>query len=318
MRLQSFLFPISTIVICLMLQGCPPVRTHEETVTLRPSNINTFSETDSGGDICSGGTALNQPGPGQIITGFFHRYNNDDDCYLNQIYEGAVRFPIDASPFNRRLIKSATLTLRTASIEANPSRGSCINKLGLTDIQWWALPGTGRIHVNDLRNLRLVNNLAIDVTQEIQRWANGTEVNNGFIFIGSRPEFSDFSNTGMLSNETCEAFYDKLALTVTFFQFDNPPHHPSISVHSVRTQATTDITVTGTDFTPRGSIQFFADDVPGRMGSFPLGGATADANGKVSFFNRQLCTHQTVSATIRALDVSSGDNARDSASVFCN
>lgn len=253
--------------------------------------------------------------------GFFHRYDNDNDCWLNQIYEGLLRFQIDAAPFNRRLIKTAMLKLHVANIKAaNPPRSSCIDKIGITDIDWWALPRTSRISINDIRNLQVVppaQNLSIDVTQAVQRWANGTEENNGFVLIGQRPEMSDFSNTGMLTNESCEAFYDEMQLTVTYFQFDKPAHRPSISVSSVRTQTTTDITVKGTDFTPNGTVKIFADDVPGRMGSYPLGTTTANSNGTFQYFYRSSCPGQTDSATIRALDYQSGDNARDRATVFC-
>jgi hypothetical protein len=315
---------LALLFICLIvfiLQGCEPTRTHEETVTIKPSNFNTLSEKEVSDGLCAGGTALDEPGPGQIIVGFFHRYNNDDDCWLNQIYEGVLRFPIDAAPFNRRLIKVATLKMHVANAKTNPSRSSCIDKMGITDVDWWGVPRTSRISINDIRNLRtvpLASNLSIDVTQEVQRWANGTEENNGFVFVGQRPEFSDFSNTGMLTNESCEAFYDQMELTVTYFQFNNPPHHPTISVNSVRTQTTTDITINGTDFTPNGSVKIYADDIPGRMGSFSLGDANADGSGKFQFFYRSLCTGQTNSATIRALDTLSGDNARDHATVFCN
>jgi len=307
--------------VTFLLTGCPPTQTHEETITIPPSNWNTLTDTDSGGDLCRGGLQPDQPGPNQIITGFFHRYDNDSGCWVNQIYEGLLRFQIDAAPFYKRLIKTATLNLHTAQTNANPSRSTCINKLGLTDIQWWALPNTGRIHVSDLRNLQTISpavDLKVDVTPIVQRWANGTDINNGFIFIGQRPELSDFSNDGMLTNETCESFYNSMSLTVTFFQFNNEPHHPSITVSAVRTQTTTDITVDGTDFTPNGSAQIFADGVPGRMGSFPLGNTSVDSNGKFQFFYRSLCTRQTDSATIRALDNPSGDNARSQASVFCN
>lgn len=320
MKYRWILVSIAVILVCFALQGCPPTETHEETATIQPSFINTFSELGTEGDLCRGGTALDKPGPGQIIVGFFHRYNNDDGCSVNQIYEGAVRFPIDASPFNHRLLKSATLTMSTDRIEANPSRSSCIDRMGLTGIDWWSLPRTERIHVNDLLNLRLItpsSPVSIDVTQEVQRWANGTEENNGFIFIGQRPEMSDFSDTGMLTNETCEAFYSNIQLKVTFFQFNNPAHHPAISVNSVRTQTTTDTTIDGTDFTPNGSVHLFADDIQGRMGSLAIGITSADGNGKFHYFYRSLCTGQTNSATIRALDNVSGDNARALATVFC-
>ncbi|HSW70489.1 MAG TPA: hypothetical protein VLH77_00730, partial [Gammaproteobacteria bacterium] len=304
------------------LQGCPPTQTHEETVTIKPSNFRTFSEVNAGGaDLCTGGTAADIPGPNRIITGFFHRYNSDSGCYVNQIYEGALRFQIDAAPFNRRLIKSATLTMNIDRINATPARNSCIDKMGFTDLRWWALPDMGRIHINDLQNIQTIPHaspLTIDVTPIVTRWANGTADNNGFIFVGQRPEMSNFSNEGMLTNETCEAFYGNMSLTVTFFQFNNPAHTPSIAVHAVHTQTTTDITVEGTDFTPGGSVQIFADDVPGRMGSFPLGSTTADSQGKFQFFNRSLCTKQPDSATIRALDNASGDNARGFATVFCS
>lgn len=303
----------------ILLTSCSPTKTHEETVTIKPVQIQTLNEVASGGDLCRGGTAPAQPGPSEMIVGFFHRLDSED-CWLNQIYQGLIRFQIDAAPFNKRLIKSATLSLNNAHAITNPPRSSCIDKMGLTDIQWWALPNTGRIHTSDLRNLRTIlpsQPLNIDVTQEVLRWANGTEDNNGLVFIGQRPEMSDFSNTGMLTNESCEAFYNDITLTVTYFQFDNPPHHPSIDVHYVHTQTTSDITVNGTDFTPNSSVSIFADDVPGRNGSMPLGSANTDANGKFQFFNRELCVRQPNSATIRALDTASGDNARGYAAVFC-
>jgi hypothetical protein len=320
MKRINFISIILIIFIIFILQGCQPTKTHEETVTLKPSNINTLNETMTSDNLCRGGTAPDLPGPGQIITGFFHRYNNDDRCWVNQIYQGLVRFQVDAAPFNKRLIKSATLTLHADSVNANPGRSSCIDRMALTDIEWWALPNTQRIHINDLQNLRSIppaTDTVIDVTQEVQHWASGRENNNGFVFIGQRPEMSDFSNEGMLTNETCEAFYGNMSLTVTFFQFDNPPTPPSITVHSVHTQTTSDITVTGDHFTPNGSVHIFADDVQGRMGSFPLGNVTADSNGHIQFFNRSSCVRQPTNATIRALDDSSGDNARGYASVYC-
>lgn len=311
---------ILLLLTALALQSCQPTRTHEETVTLKPSNLNTLNETAISDNICRGGTAPSQPGSGQIITGFFHSFNSDDDCWVNQIYQGLVRFQIDAAPFNKRLIKSATLTLHVNHVRANPARNSCIDRMGLTDVEWWALPNTSRIPFNDLKNLRIIppsTDTSIDVTQEVQRWANGTEDNNGLVFIGQRPEMSDFSNTGMLTNEMCEAFYDNMSLTVTFFQFDNPTNRPRIAVQAVRTQTTADITVTGQDFTPNGSVHIFADDVFGHMGSMPLGNVTADSSGHIQFFNRSLCVRLPVSATIRALDDSSGNNARGYAAVFC-
>lgn len=320
MKIRTLLCVIIGICTALGLQGCPPTPTHEESVTLHPVQLQTLNESADGGDVCRGGTGLDKPEPGQIIVGFFHRFS-DDDCWLNQIYEGLVRFQIDAAPFNRRLIKSATLTLHPAHGVTHPDRSSCIDKIGITDIEWWAVPRTERIHVGDIINLHNVSppqTVTIDVTQEVQRWANGTAQNNGFVLIGSRPEMSDFSNTGMLTNESCEFFYDDIALNVTYFQFDNPSHHPAITVHAVHTQTTSDITVDGTDFTPNGAVNIFADDVQGRSGSFPLGNITADTNGKFQFFYRQLCTSQPNSATIRALDYQSGDNARGYASVFCN
>ena len=316
-----YFYHITILVIICLIQGCEPVKTHEATVTIEASNFNTLSEKADGGGLCTGGTALDQPDPGQIIVGFFHRYNNDDDCWLNQIYEGVVLFPIDASPFNRRLIKSAILKLHTVSSKANPRRSSCVDKIGFTDIDWWSAPRTDRISINDISNLRVVSpteELNIDVTTEVQRWANGNVDNNGFVLIGQRPEMSDFSNTGMLTNEACESFYDKISLTVTFFQFDNPAHRPKINVTSTRTQTTTDLTVEGTDFTPNNEVKLFAENIPGRMGSLSIGFINSDANGKFKFFYRALCTGQTNSATIRALDSSSGDNARGFASVFCN
>ncbi|MDX1900796.1 MAG: hypothetical protein SFW66_02170 [Gammaproteobacteria bacterium] len=319
MKIQSLLFVTTIIFLSLMLQGCPSTETHEETVTIHPSNWNTLTETSSGGDVCRGGLQPDSPGANQIIVGFSHRLS-DDDCWVNQIYEGLLRFQIDAAPFNRRLVKSATLTSHAANTRANPARNSCINQVGMTDIDWWAQLNPSRIHLTDLRNLKSVQpaqDLSIDVTQIVSRWANGTEDNNGFVLIGQRPEMSDFSNTGMLTNETCESFYENMALTVTFFQFNTQAHHPSISVTAVHTQTSSDITVKGTDFTPNGTVHVFADDVPGRMGSFPLGSVTADGNGKFQFFNRALCTHQPDSVTIRTLDDSSGDNARGYAPVFC-
>src|SRR5207244_2875343 len=131
------------------------------------ANFRTFSEVDAGGaDLCASGTAADKPGLNQIITGFFHRYNNDSGCYVNQIYEGALRFQIDAAPFNRRLVKTATLTMNVDTNRATPFRSSCIDKMGFTDIQWWTLPDTGRIHINDLQNLKTVpavSPLTIDV-----------------------------------------------------------------------------------------------------------------------------------------------------------
>lgn len=322
MRIRLGLF-LSILLSCsLAIQGCHPTQTHEETVTLNASHYRTFPEVDAGGgDLCTSGTAPDRPGLNETIVGFFHRYSNDSDCYVNQIYEGALRFQIDAAPFNRRLIKSATLTMNVDRNDATPKRSSCIDKMGLTDIEWWALPDTGRIHTNDLQNLRTIlpgSPQTIDVTNIVARWANGTLPNNGFIFIGQRPEMSDFSNDGMLTNETCESFYGNMTLTVTFFQFNNPTIHPAIEVHAVRTQTTTDITVDGRGFTPNGNVQIFADDVPGRMGSFPLGTSSVDANGNFQFFNRSSCTSQPDSVTIRALDDPSGDNARGLATVFCH
>jgi hypothetical protein len=303
-----------------ILQGCQPTRTHEETVTIKPSNIKTLTETAASSGLCRGGTAPDQPGAGQIITGFFHRYNNDNECWVNQIYQGFVRFQIDAAPFNKRLIKTAALTLHADQVNATPGRSSCIDRMGRTDIDWWAQPNIGRISTNDLRNLRVISpatDTVIDVTQEVQQWANGREENNGFVFIGQRPEMSDFSNTGMLTNETCEAFYGNMSLTVTFFQFDNPSNRPSITVNAVHTQTTADITVKGENFTPNSSVHIFADDVENHMGSIPLGNVTADTNGRIQFFKRSLCVRQPSSATIRALDDSSGNNARGYAAVYC-
>lgn len=312
---------ISIILFALCLQGCPPTKTHEETVTIQVANIRTLDETATSDNLCRNGTAPDKPGTGQFITGFFHYYNSDDDCWTNQIYQGMIRFQIDAAPFYKRLIKSATLNLHVASNKSNPAQASCIAKMGLTDVQWWALPNIGRIHTSDLRGIRSVPNatdIKIDVTQEVQHWANGTDVNNGFVFIGSRPEMSDFSNTGMLTNETCEGFYDNSSLTVTFFQFDTEPHHPSITVHAVHTQTTTDVTVTGTDFTPNSQVDIFADDLTNRSGSFPLGNITTDSHGRFQFFNRALCTRQPDSGNIRALDTVSGDNAKSYLTVFCD
>jgi hypothetical protein len=313
---------IIIILSCLAVQGCPPTQTHEETVTIKVVNVKTYPEVNTGGDdLCTSGTAPDQPGPNQIIVGFFHRYNSDNGCYVNQAYEGALRFQIDAAPFYRRLVKSATLTMNIDNINATPAKNSCITKMGMTDLPWWTLPNQGKIHVNDLQNPQSVptgNPLTIDVTPIVTRWANGTLDNNGLIFIGQHPEMSDFSNDGMLTNETCEAFYGNMTLTVTFFQFNNPRLHPSISVHAVRTQTTTDITVDGTGFTPNGSVRIFADDLQNRTGSFPAGTITADSNGKFEFFNRSSCTRQPDSGTIRALDDTSGDNARSYLTVFCD
>src|SRR5690348_2631780 len=185
--------------------------------------------------------------------------------------------------------------------------------MGLTDVQWWALPDIGRISTADLRGLRSIpvsTDIKVDVTQEVQHWANGTDVNNGFVFIGSHPEMSDFSNNGMLTNETCEGFYDNMTLTVTYFQFNNPVTHPSIDVHAVRTQTTTDVTVTGSGFTPNGSVELFADDLQNRTGSFPLGTVSANSQGQIQFFNRASCTRQPDSGNVRALDTVSGNNAK--------
>jgi hypothetical protein len=321
MKYHYFIKFIALFFILMCLQGCPPTQTHEETVTLPVANIKTLNETATSDNVCRNGTAPDQPGPGQFITGFFHYYNNDDDCWTNQIYQGLIRFQIDAAPFYKRLIKSATLNLHAANVKANPPQTSCIARMALTDIQWWALSDTGRIHLSDLRDLRSVpsaTDIKVDVTQEVQHWANGTDQNNGFVFIGSRPEMSDFSNTGMLTNETCEGFYDDASLTVTFFQFNNGPIHPSITVHAVHTQTTTDVTVVGSGFTPNGTVNIFADDLTNRMGSFPLGNVTADSNGQFQFFNRALCTRQPDSGNIRALDSVSGDNVKSYLTVFCD
>lgn len=317
MQLGIKLFCMALVVTVLV--SCTPTKTHEETATIRPVVLNTLTETAHGGDLCRGGLAPDKPAPGEIIVGFSHRLE-PNGCWLNQIYQGLIRFQIDAAPFNKRLIKSATLTLNNSQNRSNPPRTTCIDKIGLTDIEWWALPNTGRIRLADLKNLKPIvpgQPLNIDVTQEVQRWANGTELNNGFVLIGSRPEMSDFSNTGMLTNEACEAFYNNMFLTVTYFQFDNQTRHPAIDVRYVHTQTTSDITVNGTGFTPSGTVQMFADDVFGRQGSIPLGSVTADTNGKFQFFNRKLCTSQPNSATIRALDTASGDNARGYTAVFC-
>lgn len=309
-------------IYCLVIQACTPTPTHEETVTIKPSVYKTYPEVDAGGGgLCTSGTAPDKPGLNQIIVGFFHRYNNDNGCYVNQIYEGALRFQIDAAPFYKRLVKSAILTMNVDANNATPARSSCTDKLAITDIQWWALPEQGRIHINDLQVIQTVQPSApqtMDVTSIVARWANGSLDNNGFIFIGQRPEMSNFSNEGMLTNETCESLYGNMTLKVTFFQFDKPSTSPRIDVHAVRTQTTTDLTVDGSGFTPNGSIYLFADEVPGRMGSFPLGNVTADGNGKFKFFNRSSCARQPESATIRALDESSGNNARGFATVFCN
>ncbi len=321
MKTHKFIQSLFIICIAFFLCGCPPTETHEETTTIQVANIKTLNETATSENLCRNGTAPDQPGPRQFITGFFHYYNNDGDCWTNQIYQGLIRFQIDAAPFYKRLVKSATLNLHVASVKSNPNQSSCIARLGLTDVQWWALPNTGRIHTSDLRNLRgvpVATDIKVDVTQEVQRWANGTEENNGFVFIGSHPEMSDFSNTGMLTNETCEAFYDNMTLTVTFFQFNKQTTHPSISVHAVRTQTTTDVTVTGTGFTPNGTVELFADDLQNRMGSFPLGSTTANSNGEIQFFNRASCTRQPDSGNIRALDTSSGNNAKGYLTVFCD
>lgn len=321
MNIRTFSQSIFIFSIILFLCGCPPTETHEETVTIQVANIRTLSETATSDNLCRNGTASDQPGAKQFITGFFHYYNSDDDCWTNQIYQGLIRFQIDAAPFYKRLIKSATLNLHVANVKANVATTSCIAQMGLTDSEWWALPNMGRIHTSDLRNLRSVpiaTDIKIDVTQEVQRWANDTDINNGFVFIGSRPEMSDFSNTGMLTNETCEGFYDNMTLTVTFFQFNKAVTHPSITVHAVHTQTTTDITVDGTGFTPNGAVDIFAENLQNRMGSLPLGNLTADGNGKFQFFNRSSCTRQPDSGNIRALDVTSGNNIKSYLTVFCD
>lgn len=312
---------ITMVSLTGLLTACPPTQTHEETVTIKVANVATLNQVATSDNLCRNGTAPDLPPPGQFITGFFHYYNNDNECWTNQIYQGLIRFQIDAAPFNKRLIKSATLNLHVANTKSTPAQASCIARLGLTDVQWWALPNTGRIPTSDLRDFRTVPNatdIKVDVTQAVQRWANGTDDNNGFVLIGSRPEMSDFSNTGMLTNETCEGFYDDMTLTVTFFQFNSQPHHPSITVHAVRTQTTTDVTVNGTDFTPNSTVELFADDLSNRMGSFPLGNVTADSNGKFQFFNRSTCTRQPDSGSVRALDTASGNNAKENLSVFCD
>jgi hypothetical protein len=320
MKTRKLILIIDCILAAVCLQGCEPTPTHEETVTITPSQLNTLNETATEGDVCRGGTAPDNPGPGQIIVGFFHSLT-DNGCVVNQIYEGLVRFQIDAAPFNRRLIKSATLTMNSPQSVTHPPRSSCIDKIGITDISWWSQPGTGRLHVGDIRNLHSVflptQPVSIDVTQEVQRWANGTEQNNGFVLIGQRPEMSDFSDTGMLTNETCESFYGDIALNVTFYQFNKPVTSPSISVSAVHTQTTSDITVNGTGFTPLAPVHIFADGLQGRSGSYPMGNVTTDNNGKFQYFYRELCTKQPDSATVRALDDTSGNNARGYASVFC-
>lgn len=321
MKIHNLIQMIFIIGIANFLCGCPPTETHEETVTISVANIRTLNETVTSDNLCRNGTAPDQPGFNQFITGFFHYYNNDDDCWTNQIYQGLIRFQIDAAAFYKRLIKSATLNLHVANVKANPAQFSCITRMGLTDVQWWALPDIGRIHTSDLRDLRSVpsgTDIKIDVTQEVQHWANDTDYNNGFVFIGSHPEMSDFSNTGMLTNETCEGFYDNMSLTVTFFQFNNPVTQPSIAVHAIRTQTTTDITVTGTGFTPNGTVAIFADDLPNHAGSFPLGNVIANGNGEIQFFNRSSCTRQPDSGNIRALDTISGNNVKSYLTVFCD
>src|SRR5579872_31409 len=99
------------VFLILFLCGCPPTKTHEETATIPVANIRTLNETATSDNLCRNGTAPDQPGPSQFITGFFHYYNNDDDCWTNQIYQGLIRFQIDAAPFYKRLIKTATLNL---------------------------------------------------------------------------------------------------------------------------------------------------------------------------------------------------------------
>lgn len=321
MNIHHLIQSLFLIGLVSFLCACQPTQTHEETATIPVANIRTLNETATSENLCRNGTAPDQPATGQFISGFSHYYNNDDDCWTNQIYQGLIRFQIDAAPFYKRLIKSATLNLHVANVKSNPAQPSCIAKMGLTDVQWWSLPDTRRIHTVDLRGLRSVpvaTDIRLDVTQEVQHWANGTDMNNGFVLIGSHPEIADFSNTGMLTNETCEGFYDNITLTVTFFQFNNPTTHPSIDVSAVRTQTTTDVTVSGSGFTPNGSVDLFADDLQNRAGSFPLGTVTANSQGQIQFFNRSSCTRQPDSGNIRALDTVSGNNAKGYLTVFCD
>ncbi len=212
------------------IKGCSMT---PKTVVIQPVHILSMYDTQDNipffcfSDI---GTGPFNVGPLEVIVGYSHFYYSGWPCWesINQIYQGAVWFPV-VETIGKKLVQKATLTFsmsRSTVNTAGPSGPPCTVSLCRDDEDnWWNRGRHGLTSYSECSKLPSPTgggNFSIDVSSAVQDWVYGRATNNGFVLTGPLSRFDQFSDEGMLTQQQCLNWYNNFALTVTFFETSSP------------------------------------------------------------------------------------------------
>jgi hypothetical protein len=205
------------------VKGCSMT---QKTVVIQPVHILSMYDTqDNIPFFCFSeiGTGPFMVKPMEVIVGYSHFYVSGWPCWesINQIYQGAVWFPV-VETIGKKLVQKATLTFSLSRPSINTGNISCtVNLCRDDEDSWWNRGRHGLTSYSECAKLPSPTgggNFAIEVSSAVQDWVYGRAANNGFVFTGPLTSFDQFSDEGMLTQQQCLNRFNNFALTVTFFE----------------------------------------------------------------------------------------------------
>lgn len=134
---------------------------------------------------------------GQVLAGSYLVDDDDEDCYREGNYSGAVKFDLQLKLPTNAVIQKAELTFSKVFMDygatglAAPSPSSCVKNLGKASQDWTGLSDSihftgknilgGPAYFSPIQSMSPYLSLHADVTSAVKEWVKTPSKNHGFI-----------------------------------------------------------------------------------------------------------------------------------------
>lgn len=165
---------------------------------------------------------------GQVLVGSYLVDDEDEDCYREGNYSGAVKFDLQSKLPPGAAIQKAELVFLTAFMDygatgwASPAPSSCVKNVGKAKQEWSGLLGsahfydknvlTGPGYFSPITSMFSFGALNADVTSTVKDWVKNPGNNHGFILtpVGAPHPSGD-------GNGRCESGLGNFQLNIHYF-----------------------------------------------------------------------------------------------------